>query len=471
MRVKDLLVQQGMVKVLYEKQPKGIDDMDWKDLEANLRQRSKTLDLEEIMSVLLGFNQMKKPMMRVLGVKDLWQRVIEASVNSGFVMMGNDASCKVAGIGNIIIKMFDDVVRTLCDVRHVHELRKNLISLGTLDCNRFSFKSTSGVMKVSKGRNIYKLLGTTIVGGVATVESESDNTVLWHMRLGHMGECGMMELHKRNLLKGIKTCKLDLCKYCVFGKQNKVLFKTTTHKTEGVLDYVHTNVWGPVRVASLGGSMYFVSFIDDYSRKIWVYFMRHKSETFAKFKLWKVEIMVLSIQIQSSWNCVSSMGLRDTSQARCLILNAGLEKKFWVEAVNMACYLINRSPRAALDGKVAREVWTSSLVDYSGLRVFGGERLQARNPKANKVVISRDVRQYSQEKSRWMGATVEKIRSLHKNQTWDLVELLEEKRAIGCKWDEKFKARLVTKEGLFNRTRTPGRKLRKSLYGLKQVSR
>ncbi|RVW81869.1 Retrovirus-related Pol polyprotein from transposon TNT 1-94 [Vitis vinifera] len=81
--------------------------------------------------------------------------------------------------------------------RHVHELRKNLISLGTLDYNRFSFKSTSGVMKVSKGAmtvmkgqklagNIYKLLGTTIVGGVATTGSESDNTVLWHMRLGHM---------------------------------------------------------------------------------------------------------------------------------------------------------------------------------------------------------------------------------------------------------------------------------------------
>ena len=57
-------------------------------------------------------------------------------------------------------------------------------------------------------------------------------------------------------------------------------------------------------------------------------------------------------------------------RARCLILNAGLENKFWVEAVNMACYLINRSPRAALDGKVAGEVWTSSLVDYSGLREF-----------------------------------------------------------------------------------------------------
>ena len=52
-------------------------------------------------------------------------------------------------------------------------------------------------------------------------------------------------------------------------------------------------------------------------------------------------------------------------------MNVGLEKKVWVEAMNVACYLINKSPRAALDGKVADEAWTSSPVDYSGLRVFG----------------------------------------------------------------------------------------------------
>ena len=96
---------------------------------------------------------------------------------------------------------------------------------------------SKGVMTMMKGQklvgNIYELLGGTLVGGVATAEFESDSTVLWHMRLGHMGEHGMMKLHKRNLLKGIKTCKLDFCKYYVFGKQNKVQFKTTTQKTEG----------------------------------------------------------------------------------------------------------------------------------------------------------------------------------------------------------------------------------------------
>jgi hypothetical protein len=58
-------------------------------------------------------------------------------------------------------------------------------------------------------------------------------------------------------------------------------------------------------------------------------------------------------------------------RARCLKLNVGLVKIFWADAMSMACYLINRSRRAALDGKVAKDVWTSNEVDYSSLRVFG----------------------------------------------------------------------------------------------------
>ena len=62
---------------------------------------------------------------------------------------------------------------------------------------------SKGVSTMMKGKklqgNIYKLMGTTIVGGVATVEPELNGTTLWHMRLGHMGECGMIELHKITL--------------------------------------------------------------------------------------------------------------------------------------------------------------------------------------------------------------------------------------------------------------------------------
>lgn len=57
-------------------------------------------------------------------------------------------------------------------------------------------------------RNIYKLKGITIIGGTGIIKSKSDNTMLQRMCLGHIGEHGMMEFHKRKLLKGIQTCRL-----------------------------------------------------------------------------------------------------------------------------------------------------------------------------------------------------------------------------------------------------------------------
>ena len=82
-------------------------------------------------------------------------------------------------------------------------------------------------------------------------------------------------------------------------------------------------------------------------------------------------------------------------RARCIRLNARLKKKFWAEAMSMACYLINRLPRAALDGKVAKEVWTGNEVDYSRLRVFGcpayahiaGEERSKLNAKSRQCIF------------------------------------------------------------------------------------
>ena len=128
--------------------------------------------------------------------------------------------------------MYDCTVRTLCNVRQIPEVKKNLISLGTLHENGYSHKTDDdreiikickGALIVMKGKrtkeNIYILLGSTIVGGVHYAESSDDSTKLWHMRLGHMSERGMVELLKRDLLKGIKSCKLDFCKFCVFVKE------------------------------------------------------------------------------------------------------------------------------------------------------------------------------------------------------------------------------------------------------------
>ena len=65
--------------------------------------------------------------------------------------MGNDAPCKIVVIGSIKIKMHDGVVKTLTEVRHVRNLKKNLISLSTLDAKGYQYSSEDGVLKVSKG--------------------------------------------------------------------------------------------------------------------------------------------------------------------------------------------------------------------------------------------------------------------------------------------------------------------------------
>ncbi|KAK3006921.1 hypothetical protein RJ639_016776 [Escallonia herrerae] len=60
--------------------------------------------------------------------------------------------------------------------------------------------------------------------------------------------------------------------------------------SKGVLDYVHSDVWGPIKHVSNGGARYFVTFIDDFLRKVWIYFMKHKSEVFNVFKQWKARV-------------------------------------------------------------------------------------------------------------------------------------------------------------------------------------
>lgn len=354
--------------------------------------------------------------------------------SGGTVLMGNNAACKVAGVGTIKIKMFDGIVRTLGNVRYIPDLKKNLISLGTLDSSGCTTSVREGIMKICKGSmiimkgqrmgNLYKLIGTTVEGGAAisTLEDpKNDDTDLWHMRLGHLSEGGMRELHKRGLLHGVKTCKLEFCKYCLYGKQRRVSFKTGVHTSKSILDYVHSDVWGPIKDVSMGGAQYFVSFIDDYSRKVWVYFMKHKLEVFDIFRQWKARvenqtekklkyfrsdngkefknnkflefckdegiIRHFSVKRTPEQNGVAErMNRTLLERARCMRLNADLPKKFWAEAVNTACYLINRSPSAGIDHKIPEEVWSGKPINFSVLKVFGCPAyVHIQNPERSKL--------------------------------------------------------------------------------------
>ena len=76
-----------------------------------------------------------------------------------------------------------------------------------------------------------------------------------------------------------------MCESCILGKQKKVSFlKTSKTPKAEKLELVHTDLWGPSPVASLGGSRYYIIFFDDSSRKVCVYFLKNKSDVFETFK-------------------------------------------------------------------------------------------------------------------------------------------------------------------------------------------
>ena len=65
--------------------------------------------------------------------------------------MGDDSPFQIIGIGSIQIEMHDGIIRTLTDVRHIPDMRKNLISLSILDGKGYKYSGGDGILKVSKG--------------------------------------------------------------------------------------------------------------------------------------------------------------------------------------------------------------------------------------------------------------------------------------------------------------------------------
>ena len=202
-------------------------------------------------------------------------------IGGGKVLLGNNETCKVVGIGNVTLKL-NGVTRTLHGVRHVLELRRNLISIGMLDKQGFVPRVEGGVIKITKGsivfmrgkleNGLYLLAGNVQKGIVAIVTEETDSHA--NKRLGHMSEGGLKELNKQKLLGKNSVESLEFCELCILGKAKRSKFATIVHHSKGTLEYIHSDVWGPTRVPSHSGARYFLSMIDDLSRKVWIYILK-----------------------------------------------------------------------------------------------------------------------------------------------------------------------------------------------------
>ena len=227
---------------------------------------------------------------------------------------------------------------------------------------------------------------------------------LWHKRLCHMSQKGMQRLAEDNLIPEVKDVHLERCTDCLADKQNRTSFRLRPpSRRKAPLELVHTNVC-QVETKSHAGSQYFVTFMEDYNRKLWVSLLKTKDqilfafkefharverETGSKLKAVRVDnegeyrgqfkeyCRLKGIRLEYTMpttpefnGLAERMNRTIMDRVWSMLAHAKLSKTFWVEALMTATFVINRSPSTPLDG-VPQRVWTYKDVSYRHLKVFG----------------------------------------------------------------------------------------------------
>eukprot|EP00253_Pinus_taeda_P035723 PITA_35723 len=256
--------------------------------------------------------------------------------DGGDVFLGDDWKARIIGRGKVKLKLQGGRVRTLVGVRHIPALARNLISVSKLDdagvktvFEKDTCKMVRGALVLMRGVRIgtlYKLQGSTVVegcnssmvpeNGAENLVVSGEKTMLWHQRLGHL---------ERRAFEYFMV---------------KALVENQTEKKIKVLR------------TDNGGEFCSKEF-EEFCKKCGIAWQK-------------------TIPYTPQQNGVAErMNKTLMERARSMLSGAKLGQEFWAEAVDTACYLVNRSPSSVLEDKTPQKVWTGKKPSLSHLRVFG----------------------------------------------------------------------------------------------------
>ncbi|GJX34278.1 putative ribonuclease H-like domain-containing protein [Tanacetum coccineum] len=269
------------------------------------------------------------------------------------------------------------------------------------------------LLRVPRKNNMYSVDLKNIVpkGGLTCLfaKATSDESKLWHRRLGHLNFKTMNKLVKGNLERGLPS-KLfendETCVACQKGKQHRASCKSKTKNSISLpLHFLHMDLFGPTFVKSLMKKMYCLVVTDDYSRFTWVFFLASKDETSGILKSFitgienLVDHKVKMIRCDNGTKfknremnkfCKKKGILRQYSVARTPQQNGVAERRnmtlikaartmladsklpitFWAEAVNTACYVQNRVLVVKPHNKTPYELFHGRTPTLSFMRPF-----------------------------------------------------------------------------------------------------
>ncbi|KAK1603447.1 hypothetical protein QYE76_037309, partial [Lolium multiflorum] len=355
--------------------------------------------------------------------------------------VGNGSKVNVIAVGTLPLHLPSGLVLSLNNCYYVPALSMNIISGSCLMQDGYSFKSENNGCSIFMNNIFYGrapqknglfLLdldsSDTHIHNIDAkrIKLNDNSTYMWHCRLGHIGVKRMKKLHTDGLLESLDFESLDRCEACLMGKMTKTPFSGMMERATDLLEIIHTDVCGPMSVASRGGYRYVLTFTDDLSRYGYIYFMKHKSETFEKFKEFQSEVEnqrnkkikflrsdrggeYLSYEFgmhlkkcgilsqltppgTPQRNGVSERNRTLLDMVRSMMSLTDLPLSFWSYALETAAFTLNRAPSKSVE-TTPYELWFNKKPKLSFLKVWGCEayvkKLQPDKlePKAEKCIF------------------------------------------------------------------------------------
>ena len=357
----------------------------------------------------------------------------------GAVDLGNLNKARVAGAGDVIIPALykgQNIRIKVQNVLHVPDLGYQLLSVPTWDMAGFLTIFGNQGCKVLNGKQ--PLVAGTLRGGLYRLNTQiphlspkaliSKSLKKWHETLAHVNPYVIKQMKDSGLINSSEISNKEVeqftCEGCIYGKGHRApIPKKSESKSKQILELIHSDISGPMECQSHGGSRYFITFIDDYSKWTVVYPMKNKSDSLQYFQIFHKyaekhsgqKVKVLNVIRRSNQTHKQIKKLRTDNGGeylsnqfntylqyhgiqhqltiaytpqqngkaermnrtimdlvRSCLHSKNLDKKFWAEALQTVTYIRNRVPSNTIEnGKTPYELWTGDKPDLSNLQIFG----------------------------------------------------------------------------------------------------
>ncbi|XP_042756658.2 retrovirus-related Pol polyprotein from transposon TNT 1-94 [Lactuca sativa] len=338
----------------------------------------------------------------------------------GTVRFGNNSKVRIEGKGRIAFQCKNGEQRKLEEVYYIPDLCSNIISLGQLDEGGDEIRIKQNIlriydskmrllMKVQRSSNRLYKIELREVSSRCLVGESKDPTWLWHTRLGHVNFTALKSMSEKGIIEGVPKMAIPSkpCEGCLVGKQSRSSFPASTnYRAKKKLELVHGDLCGPVSPPTPAGNIYFMLLVDDYSRVMWVFFIKTKDEAFRTFTDFRSKVenetgeklkmlrtdrggeflskkfeeycseTGLERQYTAPYSpqqngVVERRNRTVLEMARSCLKAMMVPDALWGEAVSHAVYVLNRLSTKALDGTTPYEIWTGRKPHVGHLRVFG----------------------------------------------------------------------------------------------------